>query len=252
MGGYDIIAKHYRFLYADWAQSARRQSRALGSLLAANGAAPGAAVLDCACGIGTQALGLAEQGYRLSCSDPSGRSVAELRREAGRRRLAVETRVCAFGGLQGSFASRFRAVIACDNAVPHLLAPQAVSDAAREMHGFLEQGGVLIVSTRDYDSILEKKPAATEVARHEGAGGPRVTFQLWSWHKDEPVYDFELFLLLERRRAWKTVSMKGSYRAWKRAELSVLFREAGFSQCRWLMPEESGYFQPVMVARKEE
>jgi len=251
MAGYDAIARHYRLLYADWAESARRQSSALGSLLAANGAAPGDAVLDCACGIGTQALGLAEQGYRLSCSDPSRVSVAELRREARRRRLDVATRVCSFEGLQGCFAGRFRAVIACDNAVPHLLSSQAVGGAAAQALGVLEHGGVLVISTRDYDTVLKERPTATAAARHDGPGGARVTFQLWTWHKEEPVYDFELFLLLQRRRSWKTVSMRASYRAWTRAELSVLFQEAGFSRCSWLMPEESGYFQPVMIARKE-
>ena len=229
-----------------------QQSTALGALLAGNGVSPGAAVLDCACGIGTQALGLAGIGYRVSCSDPSRGSVAELSREAARRHLEVTAGVCSFADLSGRYADPFSAVIACDNAVPHLLTAQAVREAARQMHAVLRQGGVLVISTRDYDTLREERPSTTAIVSHEDAAGARVHFQLWSWHADEPVYDFKLFLLTRPHRAWTTVSMTGRYRAWTRAELAELFRDAGFSRCAWLTPEESGFFQPVMIARKGE
>ena len=39
------------------------------------------------------------------------------------------------------------------------------------------------------------------------------------------------------------------YRALLREELSDILDKVGFSDIRWLMPEESGYYQPIVTAR---
>ena len=81
---YDSLAQQYTGFYADWDAASRSEGEFLRALFRANGVADDASVLDCACGIGTQAIGLARLGYRVSASDLS-RGALE---EAGRR--AVE------------------------------------------------------------------------------------------------------------------------------------------------------------------
>ena len=39
------------------------------------------------------------------------------------------------------------------------------------------------------------------------------------------------------------------YRAVLREELTMALRDSGFGQVRWLMPQESGFYQPVVIAR---
>ena len=39
------------------------------------------------------------------------------------------------------------------------------------------------------------------------------------------------------------------YGAWRRSELSRLFRQSGFAGVRWLMPAKTGFKQPLAVAR---
>jgi len=56
---YDQLAPHYHLLYGDWEAAISRQGNALSDLLAAQGIAPGATILDAACGIGTQSIGAA-------------------------------------------------------------------------------------------------------------------------------------------------------------------------------------------------
>lgn len=82
---YDELADRYDLLYADWRASTARQGRALDALLTA-GLGPGPhRVLDSACGIGTQALGLAALGHRVTGTDLSPGSVARAaRRGTGR------------------------------------------------------------------------------------------------------------------------------------------------------------------------
>lgn len=68
---YDELAPFYHLLYGDWEQAIRRQGTALATLLRDCGIGVDAPVHDAASGIGTQTLGLLQQGYRVSASDMS-------------------------------------------------------------------------------------------------------------------------------------------------------------------------------------
>jgi len=56
---YDALAPFYHLLYPDWEASGARQSQGIATVLEEFGISPGARILDAACGIGTQTLGLA-------------------------------------------------------------------------------------------------------------------------------------------------------------------------------------------------
>src|SRR5262245_35679225 len=68
---YDRLAPYYHLLYPNWEASSARQSRGLSEVLNEFDVEPGRAILDAACGIGTQALGLAQLGYNVTASDLS-------------------------------------------------------------------------------------------------------------------------------------------------------------------------------------
>ena len=62
---YDHLASNYHLIFDDWEASIRRQAAVLGTILEREcGPASTVKVLDCACGIGTQALGLAALDFR--------------------------------------------------------------------------------------------------------------------------------------------------------------------------------------------
>lgn len=50
---------------------------------------------------------------------------------------------------------------------------------------------------------------------------------------------------------WKTKHNKTRYRALLREEFSRMLSQAGFSDIEWLMPSETGYYQPIVTARKK-
>src|SRR5262245_21589797 len=88
---YDELAESYHLIFDDWDAAILRQRDVLARLLPAP--ANGKRVLDCACGIGTQAIGLAMLGFSVEGSDPSDASINRARREATARGLKVEFRV---------------------------------------------------------------------------------------------------------------------------------------------------------------
>lgn len=56
---YDNLASQYDKLFLDWQSTTQEQAVILNQLFSDNGFDKTARVLDCACGIGTQAIGLA-------------------------------------------------------------------------------------------------------------------------------------------------------------------------------------------------
>src|SRR3954470_2773214 len=129
---YDQLAPYYHLLYPNWEASVARQSRGLAAVLEEFGVPRGARILDAACGIGTQTLGLAQLGYSLTASDLAPMAVERAQAEAQRRGLHVAFSVADLRELSIHFPTPFAAVLACDNAVPHLLSDADILTAFAE------------------------------------------------------------------------------------------------------------------------
>ncbi|MGQ4485807.1 class I SAM-dependent methyltransferase [Streptomyces sp. SAS_281] len=250
---YDDLASDYDLMYADWQAGIDRQGAALSGLIG-TALAEGASydVLDCACGIGTQALGLAALGHRVTGSDLSPAAAARAEKEAAARGLELRTTAADMTRLPFDDGS-FDVVVCADNSLPHLLTPEAVEAALGEMRRVLRPGGVLLVSTRPYDRLRSERPASTPPQIREGAGGRVVTFQLWHWRPDGERYDLEHFQLHPAAQGddgWDVRTRRTSYWALTQDRLTGFARRAGLTEPAWHEPADTGFFQPVMVAHR--
>jgi 2-polyprenyl-3-methyl-5-hydroxy-6-metoxy-1,4-benzoquinol methylase len=79
---YEPLADHYHLIFDDWNKTIERQAKILNPLLAAQMHGHPLKILDCACGIGTQALGLASFGHQVTASDLSRAQVNRAKHEA--------------------------------------------------------------------------------------------------------------------------------------------------------------------------
>ena len=101
-GFYDQLAGNYHLIFEDWDASIRRQAAALGAILERECGPPAnVRILDCACGIGTQALGLAKLGFQVTACDLSVVAVERTHKEA-------ETRGLSCAGFRGGYAGSNR------------------------------------------------------------------------------------------------------------------------------------------------
>jgi SAM-dependent methyltransferase len=144
---YDSLADEYHLLFADWEASVRRQGEILDRLIAGQLGPPPHRVLDCSCGIGTQAIGLAGRGYQVHGTDISPAAVERAQREAARLGMLLTTGVADLRALDAVGGS-FDVVLSCDNAIPHLLTDDDLRRAASGMWSKLREGGLLVVSIR--------------------------------------------------------------------------------------------------------
>lgn len=248
---YDQLAIDYHLIYADWPNAVRRQGAVLDRLIRTMLGNEPARVLDCSCGIGTQAIGLAMRGHQVHATDLSERSVDRARAEAPAFSPFAGTLtfgIADFRDLE-TVGGAYDVVIACDNSLPHLVEDADLKSAAASMRARLVDGGLLIASTRDYDEALGARPSSTEPAVFDGPEGRRVVMQVWDWAPDGRTYTVNLFILREAEGAWSMVQHATTYRALKRRELGGLLADAGFTQIRWHTPAETGYFQPIVTAR---
>ena len=155
---YNSLASQYDKLFFDWQATTKEQALILDRLFADSGFDRTARVLDCACGIGTQAIGLAALGYAVTASDISDGDLAEARARAEKNGVSIRFEHADFCALSDTFTEQFDIVIAMDNALPHMLTGEALEKAVRSMVGQIRPGGIFVASIRDYDSLLTEKP----------------------------------------------------------------------------------------------
>ena len=247
---YDGLADEYHLLFADWDASVRRQGEILDRLIAGRLGPPPHRVLDCACGIGTQALGLAARGYRVHGTDISPAAVERAQREAARLGVPLTTAVADLRALD-AIEGTFDVVLACDNAIPHLLTDDDLQRAALGMHAKLREGGLLVVSIRDYDDLIAQKPRAELPRVFDRPDGRQIAFQVWDWDESTPTYTVHQYVVLEDGGAWQTRHHAAVYRALRCAELAEIVRAAGLRDIAWHPPEETGYYQPILTGRRQ-
>ena len=174
---YDHFATDYHLIFRDWWEAAVAHGEIIGRVLLDLGVRPGAGLLDCTCGIGTQALPLALRGYRVLASDVSTAAVAQTRREAAERDIVLGFAVCDVREVGRSVSSAFDAVIACDNSLPHLLTQDDLLAALRSIRRCLPVGGVFLASIRDYDELSSTTGVITVTYSSNGRG--RIVGQAW-------------------------------------------------------------------------
>ncbi len=118
---YDDLAPYYHLIFEDWDCSIAWQASILGPILERATSKASPHILDCACGIGTQALGLAQRGHHVVGSDLSQSAIERARSEAQQRQLSVDFHVADMTDLSTIEKTSFDAVLAADNALPYLL-----------------------------------------------------------------------------------------------------------------------------------
>src|SRR6202046_48919 len=156
---YDDLSSNYHLIFQDWEASIARQAAVLGPILTREcGSATPMTILDCACGIGTQALGLATAGFCVTGSDLSPRAIERARVEASARSLDLRLHVADMLHLDAVPGTGFDAVICMDNALPHFSSDENLTRAAAQVRKKLRAGGIFVASIRDYDHLIKERP----------------------------------------------------------------------------------------------
>ncbi|MFM0045587.1 class I SAM-dependent methyltransferase [Paraburkholderia sediminicola] len=243
---YDDMASSYHMIFDDRDKAIERQRVVLTRLMPTPDAL--GTVLDCACGIGTQSSGLARAGYDVEGTDISRAEVERASREAAQRKLDVKFRVDDMRQLATCEPQRFGAVVAFDNAIPHLDSDKDVAEALAAMPRSLRTGGSIFVSLRDYAALLVQRPSVIPPSMFVDNGLRRIVHQVWDWH-DDRRYSVHLYITRQTSGLdLKSSHFVGHYRAITPDEVASLASRVGFNDVRVLSPASTGYYQPIVTA----
>lgn len=248
---YDELADDYHLMFQNWDVSMEYQASVLFAVIEAGTKRSAGRVLDCSCGIGTQAIGLGRMGgASMIGTDLSPRAAARAAREAAARGVSLPTAAADMRALPFG-EGVFDVVLSADNSVPHLLTPDALTAGLAEMRRVLRPDGLLVLTVRDYDELRAERPTTTapQVSEHEA--GRAIVFQLWHWHPDGERYDLEHFQLAPTGAdGWDVRVRRATYWALGRAELAEYATAVGLRDVKWIEPVDSGYYQPILTAHR--
>jgi SAM-dependent methyltransferase len=230
---YDQLAPLCHLIFSDWDGAIEKQGVRLTSIIHEEWPEH-RTVLDVSCGIGTQAIALANNGFLVAASDLS----------AGEE---IPFSVCDMSAAHSHHGGGFDVVISCDNSLPHLLSDDDIRAALTEMHACLRPGGGILITVRDYDSEQRGKNLVKLHGVREQCGKRYLVFQIWDFEGE--YYDVTIYFIEEDVSSKEVVThaLRSRYYAIGTAKLLGMMQETGFQNVRKL---DQGFYQPVLIGSK--
>jgi SAM-dependent methyltransferase len=247
---YNALAPYYKYIYLSWDDSVKRQATALSSVICEFVGKNAQTVLDVACGVGTQSIGLAKMGYQVTASDISSREIEQAKTEAARHNVEIKFQVADMSQAWEVYQRQFDVVIACDNSVPHLLTNEEILQAFKQFYECTKPEGGCIITVRDYAQLQKKAHQKEMYPRlvHSLENKQIVMFDVWNFY-DANHYEITIYLIEDA--GGSDVKVKairgGKYYCVEIPVLERLFQKAGFREVTTL---QDRYFQPLLVAVK--
>jgi SAM-dependent methyltransferase len=206
---------------------------------------PGSAVLDCACGIGADAMALARRGLLVTASDGSHSMVAEARRRSQQYGIAMTITQSRWQDLPARVPGRHELVLCLGNSLVHTETRANRIAALAGMRKALSPNGTLIVDSRNWELMYKSRPRivpARQVIEREGVRCSSL--YIWTIPDDfESPCTAEIVLLFEDAEG------KTSYRRhvidfapFHHDDLADSIRAAGFTIRHDSYREDSNFY----------
>jgi SAM-dependent methyltransferase len=177
---YDDLAEVYDFLVPDVLLEPEGAATAFADVVGDLG--PGARVLDCACGTGQLAVGLALRGFDVTASDASAAMVERTRELAARHGVALHTAVCTWAELGRQGWAPFDGVLCVGNSLTHAAGRDARRVALGSMAGVLRPRGLAAVTSRNWERLLAGRPGLEVDGELVERGGRRgLVVRSWTF-----------------------------------------------------------------------
>jgi SAM-dependent methyltransferase len=160
---------------------------------------PGDPVLDCACGIGSDAMALARKGLVVTATDGSEAMVAETRRRSEQYGIALIVSRSRWQDLPKRVPGPFELVLCLGNSLVHTETKTNRIAALEGMRKVLSPTGTLIVDSRNWELLYRSQPRIVPARQVIERKGLRCnSLYIWTIPDDfESPCTAEIVLLFE-------------------------------------------------------
>ncbi len=246
---YDRMAGLYHPIFQDWDESIERQAGQLTGIIRERWGIGCRSVLDVTCGIGTQSIGLARNGFVVTASDLSVVAIARAKVEARRRAVAIEFSICDMRAAYAHHGRQSDVVISADNSITHLLNDDDLLLALRQLYDCTRPGGGCLLTIRDYDREERGTGLVKPYGVREEGDSRYVIFQVWDFAGQ--IYDMAMYFVVDNRTSDEITThvMRTRFNAVGTGHLLALMRQAGFTATERL---DGRFYQSVLVGNREE
>ena len=155
-------------------------------------------VADIGCGIGLDSIALAMNGHKVNAFDISPKMIEELKLNAGKYKVSIESHTGSFTSISPKFIAKFNYVISVGNTIAHLNQKELLT-AIKHAHKLLWPGGKIFLHILNYDLIKKQQKRINNIANRDGKIiirfydflGNRLNFNILSFAAASPK-DFKL------------------------------------------------------------
>lgn len=244
---YERLAPFYHIIYQDWDAAIKEQATQLSTIIHNYWGRDVQTILDVSCGIGTQVIGLASEGYKVTGSDLSPKEIERAKQEARLRNLSIGFSICDMRKAYSYHQSQFDVVISCDNSIPHLLNDREILKALKQIYACTRAGGGCLLTIRDYDQEARGTGIVKPYGIRQVSDKRYLVFQVWDFEGE--IYDVSMYFIEEEQKSGKaqTHIMRSRYYALSPNCLMKLMKEAGYDSVTRL---DNQFFQPVLVGTR--
>lgn len=212
---------------------------------------PNATILDCACGIGFDAISLAQHGYRVYASDGSASLVAAAERRAAAAGVTIPFAVCLWADLPRQYRERFDLLLCIGNSISHCTDAEAMVRALRAMRAMLNEGGMLLVDSRNWEKVRREQPRLSMDERAVERNGVRcIPLYLWEYPPEwDTPHRLEIVFIFEEQGHITARRDVLHYRPFRHEELRDRLAAAGFTDIRTNYRDDADRYEVRAWAR---
>jgi SAM-dependent methyltransferase len=244
---YDGLTNLYHLIFEDWDESIERQADGLQTIIKEEWGSSVSSILDVSCGIGTQSIGLAKAGFKVTGSDLSQKEVERAIKETQSRNLNIDYSVADMRHAYQHHQKEFDLLISCDNSIPHLLSEDEILIALKQFYRCVKNDGGLLITIRDYEKEsregIQFKPYGVRIEDKKRY----IIFQTWEFKNS--IYHIALYFVCDDGKGpVETKIFHSKYYPISIFKLVRLIKKSGFSDVK---QKKNHFYQPVIVATKK-
>ncbi|PKM63239.1 MAG: hypothetical protein CVU97_01050 [Firmicutes bacterium HGW-Firmicutes-21] len=223
---YDTIADKYHWFFSSWENATNNDMGLICPVFEKHGVKT---VLDCSCGSGLQAIGLAKRGYKVEASDISGVMIDEATRLAEKEKVDIKFRQADFRELGKYYKGEYDAVISWGNSIPHLMSDTDIEKALTEIYALTKKGGIAMFSMRNYDLMIKDKKRFHPMRINDIKDNKRYSIvYVFDYHKSKICFNI-IYLIEDLETGLKHMESESvDYNPIKKDKFISLVHKVGF------------------------